>query len=527
VIAALEHIIDKEMRRWGIGGVALALVDDQRIVCASGFGQARRDSIFRVGSVSKLLNAIGVMQQVEAGRLSLDAALSADVLPLNPFADNPPVTLRQTLCHRSGLQREATVGGYFDASEPGLAATIASARSCVLATRPGEAMRYSNFAPSVAGLMVERSSGLSFEDYQRRRLLDPLGMTDSAWSRAHVSRERLLPSRMRVADGNGGWTNRTAPLFDLGTIPAGNLFSTVDDLARFASALMAGGGGLVKPETLREMWRIQFTSTEPPAFGLGFIVGQFRQHRMISHNGAVYGHSSFLGLLPEAKVAVVVLANEDIVNGRTRRIANAALSHLLEAKFGEPPPPQQDFSAPPKIEDFAGDYESQSFWASLETRDGQLTGNISGQPAEFRPAGGLNFALNSRLDDATPVAFEEDATGTICGFRLGTQHFRRVVTPAPSLPREWLAFCGCYGPDFIPLIVSERHGHLYAMSENMVDYHLTPVNRNTCALPPGMYWGEQAVFLTGPGGTPHAVNFANMLLARDSRAGSQANLYQP
>ena len=64
------------------------------------------------------------------------------------------------------------------------------------------------------------------------------------------------------------------------------------------------------------------------------------------------------------------------------------------------------------------------------------------------------------------------------------------------------------------LVVSERHGHLYAMTENMVDYRLTPMNRNVCALPPGMYADEQVVFLTGADGRPHRVSFANMLLRR-------------
>ncbi|HTA30873.1 MAG TPA: serine hydrolase domain-containing protein, partial [Candidatus Cybelea sp.] len=125
MMSILEKIIADEMRQWNIGGVSVALVDDQRVVYAAGFGQARRDSIFRVGSVSKLFNALAVLQQVEAGRLELDTALPADLLSLNPFIDNPPVMLRQLLCHRSGLQREAPVGGYYDDSEPGLAATVA------------------------------------------------------------------------------------------------------------------------------------------------------------------------------------------------------------------------------------------------------------------------------------------------------------------------------------------------------------------------------------------------------------------
>jgi serine beta-lactamase-like protein LACTB len=510
----LEKIIAEEMRQWIIGGISVALVDDQRVVYAAGFGQARRDSIFRVGSVSKLFNAIAVMQQVEAGRLDLDAPLPGDVLPLNPFVDNPPVTLRQTLCHRSGLQRESPVGGYFDDSEPGLAATVASVRPCVLATPPGAVTRYSNLAPSLAGHLVERASGPSFDDYQRARLLQPLGMADSAWTRKHVPPGRLITSQMRVAEGQGGWTRRTAPVFNLGTMPAGNLFSTVDDLARFASALLAGGGGLVKPETLDEMWRMQFAPEILPGFGLGFSVGQWRHHRLISHNGAVYGCSSFFGLMPEEKLSVIVLGNEDIVGGRIHRVAEAAFAQLLEQKSGEKPPPTKDFPAPPNLAAFVGDYESQSFWARLEERDGQLTGDISGQPTFFTPVGGLNFNAHSRIEDATSAVFVQESSGNMGGFTMGLQQFRRVPSDPPPLPDVWRAYCGSYGPDFIPVIVSERHGHLYAMTENMVDYRLTPINRHACAFPPGMYAGEQVVFLDLTKGRPRAIDFANMRLSR-------------
>jgi CubicO group peptidase (beta-lactamase class C family) len=255
---------------------------------------------------------------------------------------------------------------------------------------------------------------------------------------------------------------------------------------------------------------VQFATESPPAFGLGFIVGQWRGRRLINHNGAIYGCSALLYILPEEKLAAVVLANEDIVNGRTRHIAEAGLSQLLEAKLGEKPPQTQSFAAPPNLAALAGDYESQSFWARLEARDGQLTGEISGQRVMFAPAGGLNFTAHSRMDDATPVAFKLDGGG----FTLGPQQFERVPSGRPPLPPEWRACCGSYGPDFIPVIVSERHGRLYAMTENMYDYRLAPLNLNACALPPGLYTDEQAVFITEAGGRPRAVNFANMILPR-------------
>ena len=516
VPAKLETVIREEMREWEIGGIAIALVDDQQVVHAAGFGEAKRDSVFRCGSISKLFNALAVMQQVEAGKLDLDAPLQTygpGLLPLNPFPDTPAITLRQMLCHRSGLQREGTVGGYFDSSQPGLAATVASVSAGVLATRPGEKTRYSNFAASIAGHVVERVSGQSFEDYQRAHLLDPLGMKNSAWTLAKTPRELTVVSHMKVADGKGGWTRRDAPLFDLGTIPAGNLFSTAEDVARLASALLANDGKLVKPATLAEMWQPQLTE-DATGFGLGFMIGKFHEHRTISHSGAVYGHSTSLVVLPAEKIAVIVLANEDIVNARVSHISNTALSLMLAAKLGERPPPAP---APFKVEDlagFAGDYESQSYWARLEVRDGQLTGNFAGQPTKLTPVESLKFTADSRIEAATPVTFERDDSGKMTGLTVGSQKYTRVPAAPAPLPPEWRAYLGSYGPEFIPLVISERHGHLYAMTENMVDYRLIPMNRNVCTLPPGMYVNEQIVFLTGTDGRAHAVNFASIILPR-------------
>jgi CubicO group peptidase (beta-lactamase class C family) len=514
VVPKLENIVREEMREWDIGGIAVSLVDDQQVVYAAGFGEAKRGSLFRVGSISKLFNAVAVMQQVEAGKLNLDEPLPADVSAINPFPGEPKVTLRQLLSHRSGLPREGSVGGYMDDSEPGLSATVASVPASVLVTRPTEKTRYSNLAPSVAGRMVERASGLSFEDYQQARIHRPLGMTNSAWTRKRVSRDHLVVSHIRVADADGNFRRQKCPVFDLGTIPAGNLFSSVDDLARFASSLMAGGRGILKTETLEQMWQPQFTDAKT-GFGLAFMIGRFGEHRTVSHNGAVFGHSTSLVVLPEKKIAVIVLGNEDIANGRIRRISNFALAQMLQAKFGEAPAePFKAFTAT-NLEAFAGEYESQSFWAKLELREGKLVGNISGQPTKFTATGELKFVADSRLEDATPVTFTRGTNDQITGFTLGGQRFERAPKNPKPLPKEWHSVLGSYGPKLIPIIITERHGHLYAMTESMVDYRLTPINRNVCLLPPGMYVDEQVVFLTDKRGRVNEINFANMNFRRN------------
>jgi hypothetical protein len=212
----------------------------------------------------------------------------------------------------------------------------------------------------------------------------------------------------------------------------------------------------------------------------------------------------------------VVLGNEDIVNARITRLANLALSLMLEAKRGvkTPPAPHTLPLAAAELAAFTGEYESQSYWASLRVVDGRLVANMSGQPVKLRAVEPLRFLADSRMHDAMAAVFERDAAGQVGGFSLGPQKFVRVAAHTPEIPHAWRAYLGSYGPKFIPLVISARHGRLYAMTENMVDYRLTPVNRQVFAMPPGLYEDEHLVLLTDRRGKPHAVNLANMVLTR-------------
>ena len=200
------------------------------------------------------------------------------------------------------MVRESPVGGYFDPNEPGLAATVDSIRSCVLVNPPNTKTRYSNVGPSIAGQILATVTGSDYVGYQKEHVLGPIGMTSSSYILSGIPKDRLAVSYMQVADGRGGFIEQEAPVFDLGTIPAGNLFTTVDDLARFVSVLAADGRAgdkqIIAPATLAQMWTRQLT-TEETGYGIGFMVGKFRGHKSVSHSGAVYGHSASLVFLPD------------------------------------------------------------------------------------------------------------------------------------------------------------------------------------------------------------------------------------
>lgn len=253
VAESLAAWIQYEMEDKELPAVSIALVDDQDVVWARGFGQADPErgvaatarTIYRVGSVSKLFTDLGVMQLVEHGRVDLDAPVSTylpDFAPENPYG--APITLRHLMAHRSGLIREPPVGHYFDASGPSLAATVASLNDTTLVAEPGSETKYSNAGVAVVGAVLEKVTGTPFAQALESAVLRPIGMQRSGFAPTAVIRRDLATAYMWSYDGR--WLE--APTFELGMRPAGSLYSSVVELGRFLTVLFAGGearGGTV------------------------------------------------------------------------------------------------------------------------------------------------------------------------------------------------------------------------------------------------------------------------------------------
>ena len=528
-----SQAVAAELERGILPGVSVAWVVNGQVVHSAGYGQAdwqrgapaTAETIYRAGSISKLLNALAAMQLAEQSKLDLDAPIEAALPDFSiqvPFEQAGPITIRQLLCHRSGMIRESPVGGYLDPSQPTIEATLASVARCALINPPDTKTRYSNLGPTIVGRAVAVQSGMSFAEYQRRHLLEPLGMTSSAWTINDVLRPRLAKGRMRIARGDGDYYFEAAPEFQLGTLPAGNLYTTAGDLARFAAFMMSNDDSgelvppLVHPASLDMMYTPQLID-DPTGFGLGFFVGKYRDRRTVQHGGAVYGFSTLLVVLPDEKIAVVVLSNADIAGGPVRRLADVALDLLLEAVRGEkiPAPPKIVESSSDELAKLAGEYESTSYWARLEVDGTAIVGELSGQPIRLAATGGDKFLADGRTMYRSPIEFERDKDGKAVGFAALGQRFARVdESKTKQPPQAWHTFVGSYGPRVIPLVVSIRHGHLYATVENEYDYRLAPLNRVTFQLPPGMYADEQVVFQTDADGKVLGAIMANMYLPR-------------
>ncbi len=384
VAETLSRLIQNEMQDKKLPAFSIAIVDDQKVIWAQGFGYADPDkktvataeTVYRIGSVSKLFTDIGVMQLVERGQLDLDAPVEKylpDFHPHNPFGT--PITLRQLMSHRSGLLREPPIGNYFDPSELSLGAMVQSLNDTTLVYAPETHTKYSNAGVAVVGYVLEKQSGQPFATYLRQAVLDPMGLRNSAFQPQPELIQKLAKAYMWSYDG----LSFQAPTFELGMAPAGCMYSTVLDLARFESVLFNQGRGpnaqVLTPETLQKMWTPQFA--EPGAtsgYGIGFRISQLEGHREIGHGGAIYGFATQLAALPDEKLGVVTVTTIDAANAVTSHVAQEALQLMLAVKQHSSLPeiPAAMPLSSEHIRQLAGRYGQDEDTVDLTARNGEL-----------------------------------------------------------------------------------------------------------------------------------------------------------
>jgi CubicO group peptidase (beta-lactamase class C family)/D-alanyl-D-alanine dipeptidase len=533
VATALTSMIEREMRQKRIPGVSIALVDHGKTVWARGFGMARpsdstlatANTVYRIGSVSKLFTDIGIMQLVERGELNLDAPITQylpDFHPVNPFG--VAITLRQLMSHRAGLTREPPVGNYFDSTDTALEHMVASLNGTTLVYAPGTRTKYSNAGIGTVGYVLQKLKGQPFARYLKQAVLFPTGLTSSAFEPEPALVKRLAAGRMWTLHG----TEFTAPTFQLGMSPAGSMYSTVHDLVRFMQMLFARGqganGAVLKRETLESMWQPQFGGT----FGLGFALDTVGGHRVVGHGGAIYGFATEIRALPDDSVGVVVIGTKDCVNQVMSHVARSALEMILALKAGRTLPiPDSTGPVPEELgRRIAGRYSNGKERVDVRYR---LTSGSTNPDVPGLRAGVVYFSRSTgefrseirRLRGDTLIVDDEFVTGPVVTgdgktLSIGHDTFARVPDPLPpDAPAGWLPLIGEYGWDHDVLYIFEKDQQLYALIEWFTEYPLKQLSDSTFQFPDnGLYLGERMVFHKDASGRVSGVTAANVLFKR-------------
>ncbi|RLE20007.1 MAG: serine hydrolase, partial [Acidobacteria bacterium] len=285
-LTVLDRWIEKQVEYHRLPGLSIAIVYDQDIVWAKGYGfsdvegkiPATPSTVYRMGSVTKVFTSSAIMMLRDQGKLRLDDPVSK-YLPWfridNPFPDSPEITIRQLLTHTSGLPREADVPYWTDHIFPTREQLVKVVPTQELVAPPATTYHYSNLGMSLLGEVVAEVSGRSWAEYLQTEIFEPLGMSSSSGAPGEALMQRRATPYMLIGpDG----ARDIFDYYDAGAIgPAANMVSTVEDIARFASMQFSGGpaGGaqILKGSTLREMQRVHWVY---PSFsggrGLGFSV---------------------------------------------------------------------------------------------------------------------------------------------------------------------------------------------------------------------------------------------------------------
>lgn len=337
---AVDELIHDEMRRLRLPGAAVGWIENGELVWARGYRRAEvaervsvtPETLFFIGSTSKVFIAVSVLQLAARGELALDDP-AVKVLPeLGPAY--AAVTLRHLLSHSGGISRDAKLPGpppYLSHQLYGdeLLAHLASGEPLF---PPGTSARYSNLGPALLSLVVERKSGLSLAEYLRQNVFGPAGMTSTRLvppSQDPRRIEGLVPGMV--------WTGSRPREAGLESRhPTGSIVSNVKDLAAFLEALWSGR--LLPPESLEPMWSIQALGGGEPAnlgtdgsgrrylAALGWFVHPGEDGPdIIHHGGSMEGFSSEIDIEPANRRAVIVLANNE--TGPAAELAWAMLDH--------------------------------------------------------------------------------------------------------------------------------------------------------------------------------------------------------
>lgn len=469
--------IRERMQKEKIQGLSVALVDDQRLVWAEGFGFADRaakvpataDTVYRAGAVTKLFTVVAALQLAEQGRLGLDRPL-AEYVPnfsmRTRFPAAPPVTIRNLMTHHSGLPSDHLKGMWTETPQP-LTALPDLLREDYVGNPPGTVFSYSNVGMALLGLAVQNASGQEYGAEVAQNVLRPLAMDRSTLAHGPAHGPEASKAYAGAADAV------ETPLRD---VPSSGLNTSARDLGHFVRMILgegqADGKRILKPESVREMLRPQNLGVPldlDHRQGLGWALAGFGaldlQHAgpTAHHSGATLYHRAEIVVLPEEKLGVVVLVNTRTKEKDAELVAAEILRLALETKTGRPQPPKKKpetgpFLTADELRAYAGDYATSGGLLRITPQRDYLSAAFMGRTFRLVPRSDKRLEPQYRFLGFIPVNLGELGTyglgrRTVAGREIlcvasGSREmlFGEKVTAGP-IPGAWRRRTGRY--DFV------------------------------------------------------------------------------
>ena len=424
LVARLDSLAGSPVQEGRAVGISVAVVRGTDTLLLRGYGKADVEldvptpdrAVYEIGSVTKQFTAAAVLRLRDEGKLDLDADVTT-YLPNYPTQGHK-LPVRRLLDHTSGIKGITEIPAFRSLRVRSLPRDSAVALFATLPFEfaPGEAQIYNNSAYFLLGLIIEKVSGMTYEDYIEQRLFATLGMKDSRY----CSNTEVVPRRAHGYQYEGRNVRRADYIDHTWPYSAGSLCSTAADLVTWLTALH--GGRVLSPRSYREMTApARLNDGTELRYGMGLSVGtDIRGTRMIGHGGAIAGFGADARWYPDAQLAVVVLINS---NGP---VSPSALASELA---GELIPPvrraQRPFTgdAAPLLGSYAGPSRGREMTVEVTqaAQDGLAISVNGSAPRPLAWVDGWSF----RAGDVNLVFQRRGATGpaTVLRFDTGGGHY--------------------------------------------------------------------------------------------------------
>ncbi len=417
LVSQLDSIANSPVVEGRAVGIGVAVVKGGDTLLLKGYGKADvewnvampADAMFEIGSVTKQFTAAAILQLRDDGKLSLDDDITK-FLPDFPTRGHK-VSLRRLLDHTSGIKGLTEMPEFrrLVVSNDPRDSAYALIKTYPFEFAPGEAQIYNNSAFWLLGLVVEKASGMTYEDYVEKKIFAPLGMTRSMYCNS----AEIVERRAHGYSYQGREARRAPTNVHTWPFAAGSLCSTAGDMVTWLRALH--GGKVLTPASYAEMTKPSTLSDGTVLrYGMGIGVStNLIGNRVIGHGGGIAGFVTEVSWYPDAQLAVVVLMNS---NGP---ISPAALASELAAKVMPGTLPtfgKFTGDAAPLVGKYSGPSRGREMTAEVTQMPEGVSLSVNGSPARalqweegwtfragtaivtFRRAGGSGNAAELRFD---------------------------------------------------------------------------------------------------------------------------------
>ena len=455
VEAFLDGLVPLQIETNDIAGATIAVVKDGELIFVKGYGfadvKARTpvtpDTMFRIGSITKLFTWTSVMQLVEQGKLDLDADVNTYLDFKVPHTFGKPVTMRHLMTHRGGFQEVVKGLGAQNTGVVDLKTYVREVPDQIF--EPGTVPAYSNYGTALAGYIVERVSGTPFDTYVEEHIYAPLGMLRTS---IRQPLEKELDAYMSTGYRLG--SGEAVPFEIVNGYPAGSQSSSATDMAKFMRMHLNGGKldevQILKRETA-VMMQDTVTKVDPRQNGiaLGFYELSRNGMRIISHGGDTIAFHSDMHLIPSENLGFFVSYNS---TGRGDTTPRGNLWRKFLDRYYPYTPPATATTAGTGLAaaEVEGSYQisrradtsllkafTELTQATVSAReDGAIEVSIligpNGQPRRFEPIGDGVFR---EVHGQDRIVFLRDAAGriTMAPWSAGVIVFQRVEPSQSAL----------------------------------------------------------------------------------------------